>query len=615
MLLALLATADGVSPRFQYEEAYDNVADGDWYRDSDNSDAYLAWGESYVLMSLAAMFRATGDPIYLERLDHHLNGVLASRDDVRGVTDYRGVSDACWQNTAYQPGEQPYCYVVHTGMIIYPMAEFARLVDDAGLATWTASDGETFGGKAARWTQAAEEGVAAHDDQWRADGTYVFRSDASFLTYAGVDIPFNQSNAMGRALLSLYDVTGDAAYLDKATGLASRFRGDILFSDDAAYWNYWGGTYSGNGEDISHAAINADFVAMAAQRGVVFSDADAEAVAETFVGTVAVSDTEFTDFMGGSATNGSSYRPQIGRWLALTPWRPGVYTLIYDAFRDDYPGSSSGATSLLAWGLLSEHELPRCAHFFYSVDWDDQGDWREATAYSANVLTKLPSDACMVPLQVERNSTTAVQQWDGSAYHHLVTWGPDATERTRHIPYDTRWPYVYWEGGVLFQFADDPITSFGIRVREPVEWAAPTVLSTAPTVGELEVPLVYAPEASGDEPLWWSLADGPTDARVDFATGELSWKPTDAGTHEFVLQVENDVGLAEQAFSVLVEGDAPDSPVDSPVDSESPDNESGGHDSESGGGEEPSCGCMAPAPSGAALALLALLALVRRSRP
>src|SRR5687768_8371640 len=90
----LSGAAGAVTARWAYEEAYDNVAAGAWYRDLDNEGASLAWGESYVMMSLAAMFRATGDPAYLDRLAWHADGVLAQRDDARGVADYRGVSGA-----------------------------------------------------------------------------------------------------------------------------------------------------------------------------------------------------------------------------------------------------------------------------------------------------------------------------------------------------------------------------------------------------------------------------------------------------------------------------------------------------------------------------------------
>jgi len=551
----------GASARFAYEDAYDNVNGGDWYRDSDNESAYLAWGEAYAMMSLASMYRATGDPEYLERLAYHLDGVLAMRDDHRGVADYRGVSGACWRNLHYQPDEEPYCYVVHSGMLAYPMADFAALVMRDGLGDEIALDGQTFGDKAAAYIAAAEETVAFHDDQWNAAGYYVFRPDATFLGYPGVDLPLNQSNAMGRALLVLHDVTGEPSYLDKATALAQWFDAQISVGGDGEYrWNYWGGAYSGNGEDTSHAAINVDFAVLCADRGVVFDAADLEGFARAFLGPVYVDDRTFSDYVGGGTTNTSSYRPQVGRWLRLTPTMTAVYTGVRDLYDLDYPGSSIGSGSTLySWGLLAEYELQHCEHFFYYVDWDDpdphaDGDWREALDYGANILTT-PSDlatGCAVPLQVDVPRTTDVEQWDGAAYHTRATWQPTGGELLRHVPYEPRWDFLYWSDGVLFQFADTFVAGDGIRVLESTGFDLPTVTSTPPADAEVGVEYTYAAHGTGGEPWWWSLREFPVGARIDPVTGVLSWTPAEPGQAAFTVQLRNDRGAAQQSFTVTV---------------------------------------------------------------
>lgn len=50
--------------------------------------------------------------------------------------------------------------------------------------------------------------------------------------------------------------------------------------------------------------------------------------------------------------------------------------------------------------------------------------------------------------------STEVQQWDGDAYHTVARWAAESVEWRRHVPYDRRWPFIYWEDGVLFQFDD-----------------------------------------------------------------------------------------------------------------------------------------------------------------
>jgi hypothetical protein len=548
-----LFTADASTSKWSYVEAYAVKDGGDWYIGNNNESAYLAWGESYVMMSLAAMYRASQGPEWLDELARHADAALAQRDDVRGVSDYRGVSAACWQNTSYQPSNQPYCYVVHSGMIAYPIAEFARLVGLAGLEEEVAYDGITFGEKATTYTDAAKEVVAAHDDQWRGDGYYVFRPDASFLGYPGQDLPLNQSNAMGRLLLVLYDLTGDVQYRDKAQALASRFKTQMT----GYLWNYWGGTYSGNGEDISHAAINVDFATMIAERGLGFTDADMIGLSDTFM-NVYLDDGTFSDFIGGGPTNGSSYRPQIARWLRLTPWRTSVYTAVRDLMDNAYSPPSASGSHIMGWSLLAEFEPKHCAHFFYHVDWDDpnpetEGDLRAATAYGANILTR-PHDlaqGCMIPLDVEMGQQVTVAQWDGAAYHRVATWAP--VSGRRYVPYEPRWPHVYWDGGVLYQFEDPKYTGEAVSVWESTGLVAPTITSTPPVSGVDGDPIEYTVTGEGDAPFWWSLSAFPTGARIDPGTGTITWAPSASGEYTFTVVLDNDVGRTEQSFTYLVE--------------------------------------------------------------
>ncbi len=551
----------GVSARWRYEDAYDNADEGAWYRDADNERALLAWGESYVMMSLAAMFRATGSPEYLARLIWHADGVLAQRDDRRGVTDYRGISAACWRDLHYQPHDEPYCYVVHSGMIAYPMVELARLVRAAGLEDEHAYDGQTFGEKAEAYVTAAEQTVAAHDDQFNPAGYYVFRPDASFLTYAGRDVPFNQSNAMGRLLLALYDVTGNRDYLDRATALARRLREQMSTGPEGEYlWNYWGGSYSPPGEDISHASINVAFAVQAASRGVVFSTTDLQALATTFLTHVYVNDRTFSDHVGGGSTNDPSVRSATALWLGLAPLSTSVYTAARDLYERDYlPDTIGSASNLLGWALLAEHEPIHRQPFFYPADWSDldtstEGDWRQATAFGANILTvpRRLDEPALVPLEVQVPRPTKVQQWDGSAYHTVARWQPTEGPLLRYIPYEPQWPFVYWREGVLYQFADAFVAGDGIQVREPPAVELPTITSSAPSEGIAGEAWRYEPAGAGQAPDWWALAAAPSGARIDHASGALEWTPPGPGSYCFTLVHQNDWGDTEQHFIVRV---------------------------------------------------------------
>ncbi len=548
-----------VSARYAFEQAYDNVASGDWYRDRNNETATLAWGEAYVMMGLAAMFRATGDPLYLDRLAWHADGVLLQRDDARGVSDYRGVSGACWRDLHYQPNDEPYCYVVHSGQLCLPLVDFARLVRQAGLERVMAYDGQAFGDKADAYVTACEQTVAYHEDQWNSSGYYVFRPDASFLPYAGRDLPLNQSNALGRVLFALYDVTGTSEYLVKATALAVRFRNQVtIAADGSALWNYWGGAYEAYGEDISHAALNLNFALDAADHGAAFTEADIAAMAATFTERIYRDDETFADRIGGgSAVNGSSYRPQIGRWVPLTPVRSSIYAAIRQAYEQDYPPDSVGSGSiLLGWAYLAQFEPISCTHFFYYVDWADEGSHQRATACCANILT-VPSaldEPCLMAIQAHVQRSATVAQWDGQAYHDLLIWTPTSGFETKYLAYEPAWPHVYWQGGVLFQFADSFSPSEAIEIQKAVSIQTPTITSTPPRSGDVGTTVTYDAQATGDEPLWWRLVEGPSAARMDHATGTLTWLADRPGPANFRIAVDNDFGTAEQVFVVQVEG-------------------------------------------------------------
>jgi len=549
----------GVSARLAYEEAYDNVAGGAWYRDSNNEAAMLAWGESYVMMSLAAMFRATGSPTYLDRLAWHADGVLAQRDDRRGVVDYRGISGACWRNTGYQPNGEPYCYAVHSGMIASPIVEFAVLVNESGLGRELAYDGVSFQQKAEAYVQAGRETAAVHDDEWNDAGYYVFRPDATFLPYAGKDQPLNQSNALGRLLLLLHDATGDPAYLNKAAKLVQRFKAQISTGSHGEYlWNYWGGAYASPGEDISHAAINVEFAVMAAERGIVFGLADIEAFAHTFLANVYRDDGTFSDFVGGGTTNGSSYRAQAGRWLPLSPARTSIYAALRDLYEQDYAAADVGSGSLLlSWAWLARYEPVHRNAFFYYVDWSapDATGWREATAYGANLLIAPPDFVlpCVARVPVEVPRVTDVAQWDGDVYHTLLRWRPTGGQVVRWLGYEPRWPYSYWNDGALFEIEDSFVAGQGIRVQEATQPSPTLITSTPPSQGSAGVPVDYTAAGAADGPHWWSLTTFPVHARIDPQTGELSWTPPGPGDYPFTIRLQTDQDHADQSFVVHIQ--------------------------------------------------------------
>ena len=97
----------------------------------------------------------------------------------------------------------------------------------------------------------------------------------------GVGIPLTRTWAWPGLLLKLWQVTGEAKYLDRITRIARHFREHLTLATDRYVWNYWYGygyhgwsveqqvsentpSYGGykKYEDFRHGAVAADFVVL-----------------------------------------------------------------------------------------------------------------------------------------------------------------------------------------------------------------------------------------------------------------------------------------------------------------------------------------------------------------
>ena len=314
LLLALCLAPD-------YDAQFRSMREGKWDSEKTNERGSLAWSESYVLMALMNHHLATKDAKSLAILVEHGDRIWKSRDDRRAIRDaYRGKVVAGWSSTKYTKG-QPYVWAVHTGMIVHPLAEYCRVAGNA------------------RWKRLILESVRVFDGQWREgpgkdEGHYIG------LALGNARLPFNQMNALGRALLSISRWPDAPAWAgERAKKLLRFFKSRLTYNraTDSYDWSYRAGR--GRGEDISHAAINVDFAALGARLGLVFDARDMVRFANTFL--------QAKDTVSGTGTTGR-YAAQRPRWLALTRWDRRVYKSV--AAR--YKPVPKSPTSLLATGLL-----------------------------------------------------------------------------------------------------------------------------------------------------------------------------------------------------------------------------------------------------------------------
>lgn len=324
----------------------DTVNNGNWFKDANNDDAQLAWGESYVLDAYVTMYEATGDTYFLDKFVTHGKGVLAQRDISRGIKDYRGLSLPAWRNSRYTLNGEHYIFAVHTGMIVYPMAKFAAIV--AGNTALQAK----YGNDMQLFLKAAKDALAVHGDEWVDQGStgyYMFRSDAPY-KQAGMGLPFNQYLSMARAELMVYRATGETQYLERARKMFQHFKNNLTVDQgiNGYVWRY-SPFYSSAYEDLGHAKTDVDAAFQGYKSGLVFNAEDMLRFANNGAKKLIKSDGSIANNILGEGSNPYSW--YIGFWSAYGQFAQVITDTAYEKISDM---SSGGSTGLLAAAMLNK---------------------------------------------------------------------------------------------------------------------------------------------------------------------------------------------------------------------------------------------------------------------
>ncbi len=549
--------ASSVTARLTFDKLDAKLNNGNGYKHSDNEYGTLAWGESYIMMGYISMYEKTREVYYLDKLADHIDNVLNKRDDVRGIKDYRGLINPCWINISYS--DKPRCYLVHSGMITYPIAKFVYLVyNDRVLWYETTYDGRTYREKADLYLAKIEETVEAHNDQWRVysdEGYYISPKDYAFQEER--ELPLNHSAAMGRTLVFLYRATGKDEYLDKIARLAYHIKKSLHLTDNNSYiWNKYG--RKGEIEDISHAAIVVDFAIQCYLAGIVFTEEDMRCFANTFFNNIYIDSQTICDYVDGEgSTNSPDYQSQIGRWLNLTPYNPSIYSIV-KSILEDYQGEIDGSI-LLTFANLARWEMSRGSFTFHPREWDDQGDKMQADTYSANISFNPPNldNPYIICLDYISYNPTSLEQWNGREYIGIAKLAPtEGRKRSEYFAYHPDLYFRYNTAGVIFQFRDDNFQEGKGIILYKLDPVIPPAIVSFPR-GIAKVGEVYnydedrRAKAIGDEPILWS-ALLPVDLRIDPRSGKITWIPRKAGKYRAEIIVENDAGATHQAWLIEV---------------------------------------------------------------
>ncbi|WP_163509074.1 hypothetical protein [Fodinicola acaciae] len=247
---------------------------------------------------------------------------------------------------------QPYAFAVHTGQLCRPLASFVRIVRGEPRL----HNERIFREKAAHYLAAVVAAMAFHEHEYRYDpatgyGAYRWLKETP-VPLDGSDVPLNQSNTLATTAAELYRATGATFFADRVVQLSAGMRASLAEKNDAYSWPYWpvySGGYHGwqatgdlaadtssytqaigaakGAEDISHGALNVEFMLAACRTGLAntFTAADMRQLANTYTKNIVSGPTSAHFSVDGAGTAGPLYLEEVPRWIPVAEWNPDVY--------------------------------------------------------------------------------------------------------------------------------------------------------------------------------------------------------------------------------------------------------------------------------------------------
>ncbi len=219
----------------------------------------FAWSWQYQARACLLMYELTHERRWLDWA-LNMTDYFARYSDVNGDGEPAwGNYNGTWGSSLYEYRE----YTVWDGVIGLPIIEAAKVIRsdpalgrDSGLLA-----------KADSYVNLITRLIARHHKSWAQvkEGQGYYWDDP--LKDVGPIV--NRFAALGRVELTLGDVTGNLSYYDKPQQMASYLLANIAYdkANDLYTWTYAIG--QAGAEDISHGAIELQFLLMANERGLV----------------------------------------------------------------------------------------------------------------------------------------------------------------------------------------------------------------------------------------------------------------------------------------------------------------------------------------------------------
>ena len=281
----------------------------------------MCWNEGHYLMGLLTLFELDRQPEWLERAARRITQLWDQRGSIRGQPDSLwGEVLPTWYDT---PSGDGVC-TLSSGVILRPIGRFIRLV-------MSQPEGEPWRAQARHWLTWARTVYAVHQREFipLADGSgtwlepYTHGPRRCYPRGGSRPNPFNRIHFLLLPMLDLLHLEDDPTLRQQLTMQARYFLQHCrVTSDDCLLWEYEPGPYPSAGEDLSHAACQAEFIVRCYQEGIVFGELEVRRAANTLTRRILRHHpVPVGDISGDSAP---TLDLAIAAWCHLAPWAPTV---------------------------------------------------------------------------------------------------------------------------------------------------------------------------------------------------------------------------------------------------------------------------------------------------
>jgi hypothetical protein len=286
----------------------------------------LAWSGGPILADYVDLFRLTGERYWLDQLCRQFDRMLENAVELEG--DGLG-----WPSRRYTRDGSPQVYLVHEGMILLPVVQFAVLAgEDPRVPPDLAEKAEGYlepilGRFLPKWD-------ASWLDLSDSTGAYCFPDDPAE-RFPGRPLPYNQMAPVARMFYLLQDVRELPVLLARARAMTRLLQGGLHREGEGWTWDYWSVPEAGEAkvEDSSHGSLEVALAVEAYRRGEIFTEEDIERFSATLLVTMwngSEDDPRVSRNVDG--TGGETPLPVRG-WVDLGTTRPEVLDLFCLLFR------------------------------------------------------------------------------------------------------------------------------------------------------------------------------------------------------------------------------------------------------------------------------------------